>query len=90
LHRDGTEGLDSEEEEAVQAITLPGGQVATPTVKLSVADFSLDMRVFHVTLPPVLGSGKPSGGMLAIRAGCRTKGLMGRFEVVERIVVYFV
>jgi hypothetical protein len=38
-------------------------------------------------LPPVLGSVKPSGGMLAICGACRTKGLTGRFEVVERMVV---
>ena len=78
---------DLSEEDAGQATTLPGGQVAMPTVKVSVSVLSFEKSVFHVTLPPVLGSGKPSGGMLAICGACRTKGLTGRFEVVERMVV---
>ena len=72
----GDDGDVGDGGEVGQAAILPGGQVAIPTVNVSVAVLSFDMSVFHDTLPPVDASGKVSGARAAMCEAWRMSGLM--------------
>ena len=48
-----------------------------PTVKVSVDVCGAEMSVFHDTLPPVLGSGKLSLGVLDMSFALSTRGFRG-------------
>jgi hypothetical protein len=48
--------------------------VAIPTVKVSVGVWGAEMRVFHVTSPPSVGSAKPSSGRLLVSFALNRRG----------------